>query len=1425
MQQGATHLQLPTKKCIHEVFEWMADRCPKEQALVVGKRSYSYQEVDEKANQLAHYLIAQHIQKEDLIAISVERSAEMIIGILGILKAGAAYLPIDPKTPKERTQYIFEESKAKILLTQNHLIDFFEHFTGNIQTLAADLSAFAKFPIHRVNITDDPKQLAYVIFTSGSTGKPKGVEIEHHSVINLVQGQLNFVQQPVQRFLYAYSFAFDGSVLLIFWTLLSGGTLVMAPEELEKDISQISDFIEDHAISHLLTFASLYGLLLERTKAHQLNTLKHVSVAGESCPPVLIQQHFDKLPNCVFLNQYGPTEATVGATIFKTSPASAKLQRVPIGKAIENVRTYILDEDLNEVEVGAIGELYISGVGVARGYLNKPKLTKERFIQNPFDEFPYDRLYKTGDLALRQNDGNIEFVGRADFQVKLRGYRIEPGEIESALMGHINVSAAAVLLKGEKSADQKLVAYLVPVKGHSINTSELRDHLADKLPEYMIPAVFVLLEKMPLTTAGKVDRIALPEPGHVRPLLAQAYTAPQNDLEQLLCDLWQRILKIEKIGIHDKFFELGGNSLQAADFIGKIQDQLGEVIFITSIFDHPTIAAFAKMLKKDYTEAVVKLFNENLYKNEKALSSLGTGDNEKPEEVKLEAEDFLNFDAFVPTEKLNLESNTKKLKPAVFILAPPRSGTSLLRIMLAGHPKLFASNELQLLHFNTLADREAAYQGKFKLWSEGLVRMVMQLENCSAEEATTIIQQFSNLSVGESQAGNGLTTKEMYAELQSRIGNNLLVDKSPSYALDPKALEKAELDFENPIYIHLLRHPYAMVRSFEKMHMDQVMYLKPHEYNGQSLGELIWTKSHQNISEFLKGIPSERKFQLQYEELVTNPKEVMTKLCQQIGLDYDPALINPYKDLENKMVDGLYQNSKPMGDIRLLEHGQIDPKLADKWKGVLNDNFLSKTTWNVAEYFGYPNISEKKKTTLEKASIKSTSSRDIAIIGMSIRVPGADNIEQFWDNLKNEKDVSRKITADDLAKAGLDPELLNDPNFVSRGMPLENADHFAAEFFGYLPKEAALMDPQHRVFLECAYTALENAGYHSGNKDQRIGVYGAVARNTYLVNNVITHPNYFKSVDDFQLGITLEKDFPATRVAYKLDLTGPALSVQTACSSSGVALHLACQNLLLEESDVLLVGGGRIQPPVAGGHLHKEGHALSPDGYVRAFDADANGMVRGHGMAFIVIKKLEKALADGDTIHAVIKGSAIGNDGEAKIGFTAPAVGGECRTIVEAYKNAQIDPSTISYLEAHGTGTRLGDPIEVAALTKAFANFTEQKQYCALGSVKTNIGHLDSGACVAGIIKTTLALKAEYLPASLNFSKPNPQIPFDKSPFYVNGKGREWKQSEEPRRAGVSSFGLGGTNVHVVLEEAPLLNKNENLNENEKALGSVITYH
>jgi amino acid adenylation domain-containing protein len=428
---------------------------------------------------------------------------------------------------------------------------------------------------------------------------------------------------------------------------------------------------------------------------------------------------------------------------------------------------------------------------------------------------------------------------------------------------------------------------------------------------------------------------------------------------------------------------------------------------------------------------------------------------------------------------------------------------------------------------------------------------------------------------------------------------------------------------------------------------------------------------------------------------------------------------------------------------------------------------------------------------------------DIAIVGMAGRFPGADDIGTFWRKLCDGVESIRDLDDEALREAGVSAAQLDEPRYVRRKGVLDDVARFDAPFFGYPPREALLMDPQHRLFLEVGWQALEHAGYDGQTYGGRIGVVGGTGRAAYMLHFIETQPE--SAAELFQTTILNEKDFLATRLAYKLNLRGPALTVQTACSTSLVAVHIACQQLLQRDCDMALAGGVAIEVPHGAGYLYQEGHILSPDGHCRAFDAAAGGTVRGSGGAVVVLKRLADAVRDGDTVWAVIKGSAINNDGAAKVGYTAPSVDGQAEVIEQALQRAGVDPRSIGLVEAHGTATPLGDPIEVAALTLAWRKYTNDRGYCMLGSVKTNVGHLDAAAGVTGLIKAVLALHHGVVPPTLHFRSPNPRLDLGNSPFMVNTALAPWPVTDAPRRAAVSSFGIGGTNAHVVLEQAPSL--------------------
>ena len=428
---------------------------------------------------------------------------------------------------------------------------------------------------------------------------------------------------------------------------------------------------------------------------------------------------------------------------------------------------------------------------------------------------------------------------------------------------------------------------------------------------------------------------------------------------------------------------------------------------------------------------------------------------------------------------------------------------------------------------------------------------------------------------------------------------------------------------------------------------------------------------------------------------------------------------------------------------------------------------------------------------------------EIAIIGMSGRFPGADDVDALWRNVEAGIEAISTFTVEQVEAAGVPGRLARRPDYVRAGGVVAGADRFDAAFFGCSPRDAELLDPQQRVFLECAWEALEAAGCASERYPGLIGVYAGAGFNHYLLRNLAGNPDVEERVGEQELRLANEKDTLATRVSYLLDLRGPALTVQTACSTSLVAVHVACQALLNGECDVALAGGVSIRAPQGTGYLFREGGVQSPDGRCRPFDARAHGTVGGAGAGVVVLRPLADAIRDRDPVRAVIRGSAINNDGATKVGFTAPSVGGQAAAIRMALRLAEVDPATVSYVETHGTGTVLGDPIEFEALRQAFAGADGGSGWCTLGTLKALIGHLDAAAGVAGLIKTVLALEHATLPPSPHFETPNPAIELEGSPFAFLREARPWARTAHPRRAGVSSFGIGGTNAHVVLEEAP----------------------
>jgi len=1023
-------------------FEDQVDRTPSAPAVTFEGRSLSYRELDEKANRLARHLVEAGVVPDGVVAICGERSPELMLAVLGVLKAGAGYLPLDASYPAERILFMLEDSRAGFLIRQRGLM------LDVPASRPPELEIHAEHPVllhgdaSRLPRRHTPDGLAYAIYTSGSTGTPKGVAMVHRALDHLIEWQIgdSSVREGAATLQFA-PLSFDVHFQELFGTWCAGGRLVLVRDEMRLEMLALLGHVERERVERLfLPFIALQSLA-DIAVGHDLvpATLREVITAGEQLQITrAIAELFTRLPGARLFNHYGPSETHVVTSLRLDGDPSSWAPLPAIGHALPGVELVVLRSDGTEVASGEEGELYIGGVALARGYLFRPELTAERFVERRGSRF-----YRTGDLVRALPDGALQFLGRMDGQVKVRGYRIELGEVEVALSAHGAVKEAAVTVHERRPGDRRLVAYVVLEPGG--DAGALRAFAGQRLPEYMVPSAVVVLDALPRTPSGKVDRRALPAPTRARPALAVEHVLPATDAERRLVEIWSDLLGVDDIGVRDGFFDLGGNSLLALRAVAATQRALGAELPIVRFFEHPTVAAQAAYL----------------------------------------------------------------------------------------------------------ADPAAAAVGARRVARPGGARA------------------------------------------------------------------------------------------------------------------------------------------------------------------------------------------------------------------------------------------------------------PIAIVGMAGRFPGARSVRELWRNLREGIDSVELFPAGTLDMDGVSRADLRDPAYVPARGVLGEADRFDAAFFGVSPSEAAVLDPQQRLLLELSWSALESAGYAPDATRAVVGVFAGTHNNSYLSHVVNASPDAVARVGAFAAMVANEKDYVATRIAYKLDLTGPALSIHTGCSTSLVAVVTAVQQLRAGLCDMAIAGGASLTVPQRCGHVYQEGGMLSRDGHTRTFDADASGTVFSDGAAMVVLKPLDQALADGDTVYAVIRGVGLNNDGGHKASFTAPSVEGQAAVVAMAQDDAGLSPRDIQYVEAHGTATPLGDPIEVEALTRAFRRGTTDRGFCGLGSIKSNVGHLTAAAGVAGLIKVALSLEHEELPPTVHFRTPNPRIGLEGSPFFVVGATTPWPRGAVPRRAGISSFGVGGTNAHVVVEEAP----------------------
>ena len=941
-----TAFDYPRDACLPELFAAQAARRPDAVAVRYGEAQLTYGELDRRANQLAHWLQAQGVGPDQLVGLFMERSVDMVVAMLGIVKAGAAYLPLDIDYPRERLAFMLADGQAPVLLTQARLKDELPASHASVLCLDTDWPTLAGWPETAPRHAATPESLAYVIYTSGSTGVPKGVAVPQRAIVRLVFNTNYISLGPDDRIAQASNASFDAATFEVWGALLHGGQLIGVSKDVALSPRDFAAFIRDQGLTALFVTTALFNHLAASAPG-LFQPLRTLMFGGEAADPRWVRQVLTTGAPERLLNVYGPTETTTFATWYDTRRLRPEAVNVPIGLPIGNTTCHVLDRNLQLVPVGVPGELYIGGDGLARGYLNRPELTAEKFVPSPFlppaaggEPRGEGRLYKTGDRVRRLPGGDLEYLGRFDHQVKIRGFRIELGEIEAVLGRHPAVRELLVMVREDAAAggEKRVVAYLVPHAGQAPTLAELRAYLRERLPEYMVPAAFVLLDAFPLNPNGKVDRQALPAPEQSGAASGRPFLAPRTPVEEFLAGLWREVLRLERVSVYDNFFEVGGDSIKAAVLTNRVQEALQVSAHVRAVFMAPTIAELATYLSEYYPGAVQRVFGAAVAPAEAAPLQPGLGEPVR----RLDIADVLRLRQAIAPLPPRPAPPARRNPPAVFLLSPPRSGSTLLRVMLDGHPRLFAPPEMDLLSFNTLAERRATFTGESAFWLQGPVRALMAARGLEAEAAERLMEAFER---------QGLSVQEFYARLQSWIGDRLLVDKTPTYPLDPAILRRAEEDFDGALYIHLVRHPYSSIYSFIEAKLDQVFFRHPHTFSRRELAELVWIISHQNILDFLSGVPAERQIRVHFEELVTDPEAVTRRLCAFLKIEFDPALVRPYEG--ERMTDGVRPGAPMVGDFKFYLRKDIDANAADRWKKFHTVDFLSDVGRALAASLGY----------------------------------------------------------------------------------------------------------------------------------------------------------------------------------------------------------------------------------------------------------------------------------------------------------------------------------------------------------------------------------------------------------------------------------------------------------------------------------------
>jgi pyochelin synthetase len=1422
--------------CLHAPFVAQALATPERIAIESAAGAMTYGELLAHSALVAGQLRERGVRPNELVAIVMQKGWEQIVAALGVLLAGGAYLPIDPRWPALRRGHLLEQGEARIALTQPALAGTLE-WPAAVERLAVtpqqNLARLTVAPSVRQATSD----LAYVIFTSGSTGTPKGVMIDHRGAVNTVV-HINrlFGVTADDKVLAVSDLGFDLSVYDIFGLLAVGGTVVIPDAAQSRDPRHWHDLITRHGVSVWNSAPPLMGVLVDEVESEprSLAPLRVVMLSGDWIP-VPLPDRIRRLSGARVISLGGATEGSIWSIYYPIGDVRSDWDSIPYGKALPNQHMYVLDRNLQPAPDLVRGDIYIGGIGVALGYWKDPEKTRRQFLAHPATG---ERLYFTGDLGRMHRDGNIEFLGREDSQVKLRGHRVELGEITASIQSHPAVHDGVVQVVKEDGRSS-LVAYVVAeANGALFESTEVpaeelqlasqrieeaaseRTQSADRESLRVFAELWQQVDAVSLRSMSETlqalgiadpnDSAALQE--RVDEAVREGRVSPQY---RRLIGHWQAVLA-------ERGAEIAADPRSAAQMLDDMQRTFGNDARVQDFLEHVVSSIRnQRALLAGEIAPLTLLFPEGSWRIAEALYQNNPAVRHHNQVAAAVVSAFvrgLGDDRALRV--LEIGAGTGGTSSAILPQLPP-SRTEYWYTDLSTYFFIAAREKFSAHPFVRYAVLDANKDPK----AQG-----HQPHSYDVIVAANVLHNAANLEVALTRIRELLRPGGLLLLLEGTRSTPWMwatvgyLETTDAYADDRGAGEPA-LDVEGWSRA-LAKNGFGSVHAFPEAGADEELVqllgaMPQHVIVAQAPATANRFRPDE-LSAFLRDrlpeymIP-QRYLLLERLPLTANGKVDTAALPTEVASQHAPErrVVVPSSGTEERILQiwrdvlgveqlGVTDNFFEVGGDSLLITEVL--RRINQWQ---------QPPLKVADLFSYPTIQSLadsiRSTTAAPDVVRppaarnkmDVSSADIAIIGMAGRFPDAGNVDELWQNVAGGKCAVRSFTDEELLRAGVTPEELAQEDYVRAGVVLEDLDRFDASFFGFSPREAEIMDPQQRFLLECAVEALESAGYASEKHAGRIGVFTGKGTSLYLLQHILQHPDIVARFGLMPILNVNEKDYASTLVSYKLNLTGPSINVNTACSTSLVAVHLACQSLLSGECEVALAGGVSFVSTLSRtGYKYYEGHILSPDGYCRPFSDDANGTIFGSGAGLVVLKPLAAALADGDTIHAVIKGTAINNDGAQKVGFTAPNVLGQAEVIARAQERAGVSPDTIGLLEAHGTGTNLGDPIELGALRKVFGGPRPDGTRCALGSVKSNVGHLDAASGVTGLIKVVAALKHKKLPPTLHAAVPTRKVDFADSPFQLHQELADWPANDGPRRAGVSAFGVGGTNAHVIVEEA-----------------------